>query len=238
DFPLTYEDDTGRLAIDGRFSVVEFLRGLGEVLHPGGRVVFPNMSCSRRVAWYYFVSDVCGLEGRHHELPLLAFFRSMAHHKPALRLDYLEVMGHRTAISDAEGMEEYFRNCATYGVYPSIGRRCDEAYERYRDLFEAYMPALRAIGAAGWEPVTHARFEGAREVIVERFGPARGRLYLTVHNPGDQEVSGGLLVDAGALGVTGGKTARDLLSGETVQLDRMSLSAHQLMVLEMSTPDE
>ncbi len=36
DYPLTYVEETGELAIDGRFSVVEFLRGLGDLLHPEG----------------------------------------------------------------------------------------------------------------------------------------------------------------------------------------------------------
>jgi len=133
-------------------------------------------------------------------------------------------------------MEEYFRNCTTYGVYPSIGRRCDEAYETHRDLFEAYLPALRAIGAAGWHPVTHARLDAAAGVIMERFGPAEGKLYFTVHNPGEEGAGGQLHVDWDALGARSTNEARDLLTGDKVDLASLSLPSRSMMVLEVDLP--
>ncbi len=233
DFPLVYDDDTGALAIDGRFSMVEFLRALGEQLHPEGRVVFPNLSTGRGHCWTYFAADVCGLEGRRHDPASLAFFRTMAGTKPALRLDYLAVNDQPTPLSTRAGLEEYFRNCATWGVYPSIGRRCAEVYQEHRDLFEAYLPALKALGAAGWQPVPHARIEGAPKVIVERFGPTQGQVYLTVLNLGEQQ-SGALTVDWQALGATGVGSARELLTGARVDLDQpLSLGAGKLMVLQL-----
>ncbi len=233
DYPLTYEEETGRVGIMGETSVVEFLKGLGELLHPEGRVVFPNISSGRRFCWYYFFCDVCGLEGRHHDLTSMVFFRTMAHHKPALRLDYLGLMGKETVLSTREGIEEYFKNCIAYAVYPSIGRRADEAYERFRDLFDTYMPPLRTIGAAGWEPVTLARLEGGEGAIIERFGPAAGKVYFTVYNPTDEAMAPTVTVDEAALSVGIGP-ARDLVTGVSVALDKpLNLQPRQLMILEL-----
>jgi hypothetical protein len=232
DYPLTYLEETGGLAIDGRFSVVEFLRALGEQLHPDGRLVFPNLSCRPQHFWSYFACDVCGLEGRDHDIQSMVFFRSMAYHKPTLRLDYLGLMGKERPLSTREGMEDYFKNCIAYGVYPSIGRRADEAYERFGDLFDAYMPALRAIGAAGWEPITHARLTGGAGALIERFGPSDGEVYFTIYNPTDEAMSPAVVVDEAVLGLGLG-AARDLVTGEAVALDApLSLAPRQLMIVE------
>jgi hypothetical protein len=233
DYPLTYEEETGRVGIMGATSVVEFLKGLGELLHREGRVVFPNISSGRRFCWYYFFCDVCGLEGRQHDLVSMAFFRSTAYHKPTLRLDYLGLLGTETALSTREGIEEYFKNCIAYGVYPSIGRRADEAYERFRGLFDAYMPPLRTIGAAGWEPVTLARLEGGEGAVIERFGPAQGKVYFTVYNPTDEAIAPRATVDEATLGAGVGP-ARDLVTGESLALDEpLNLQPGRLMAIEI-----
>jgi len=234
DYPLTYDEETGFVGIMGKGSVVEFLRGLGAILHPGGRVVFPNIGCTRRVPWYYAASDVCGLEGRVHDLTSMAYFRSMAYHKPTLRLEYMTVVSRDTAIAGREGMEEYFKNCIAYAVYPSVGRHADRAYEMYQDLYDTYMPPLREIGAAGWEPVPHATVEGSDGPVIERFGPSDAGMYFTIYNPTDEARTVRATVDYEALTVEA-TAATDLVSGEAVDLSQaLEMAAGQLMIVKMT----
>jgi len=215
DVPLTYNPASGMAAIDGRFCVYEFLKALGDILHPSGRLVFPNLGCTYRVPWHYYVCDVCGLEGRAVDLRSMRYFRTMAYHKPALRLDYIVLLGRERPLATREGLETYFERCTSLGIYPSIGRYCDKTYKKFPDLYKTYMPILRQLGAAGWEPVTHARCS-ADGVAVERFGPRGGKLFFTIYNETDKPVRAGIEIDLQSLGLKKVTSAGELVRGGSV----------------------
>lgn len=95
-----------------------------------------------------------------------------------------------------EQMEQFIRGQLFWGFYPAVssaggpmnGGAPDryflhpELYERDRPLFQFYMPVIKLLGAAGWEPVTGA--SGAPAVELERFGAfGRGPVYLTMRGP-------------------------------------------------------
>ncbi|MBQ6247897.1 MAG: hypothetical protein IJK04_13585 [Kiritimatiellae bacterium] len=83
-------------------------------------------------------------------------------------------------------VERYMQRVLFYGLQPSMFS-VDAAsnpywenpaiYDRDRDLFKKYVPLVREVAEAGWEPVTLARSSN-RNVFVERFG----RRYLTLCN--------------------------------------------------------
>jgi hypothetical protein len=79
------------------------------------------------------------------------------------------------------------------------------------------MPVLARIGAAGWQPVTHAR---AGTLRVERFGSTAGSLYFAVHNKGSAERSETVRVDARALGLKPHVTVRELVRGQDLRITR------------------
>ena len=78
----------------------------------------------------------------------------------------------------------YFQICLVYGIWPSFETRVaptyfsdPKLYERDRPLFRQFIPVLRRINYAGWEPLTLATASdmppaggGAARFSVERFG--------------------------------------------------------------------
>jgi hypothetical protein len=96
-----------------------------------------------------------------------------------------------TKVSNAE-MESYMRLCAVYAIYPSAFSADASSnnyfeqpalYERDRPLFKKYVPIIRALSLAGWQPVTDATVNNA-SVEIEAFGTntLTGARYLSVRN--------------------------------------------------------
>jgi len=205
-------------------------------LHPGNRYVFPNLGTWKKHCWHYFVTDVVGLEGRAIDLPRLRYSRTLAYQKPTLRLDYMVLGTRETALATREGLELFFKRCALYGIYPSVGRYCDKVYEKFPELYKTYMPVIRQLGAAGWEPVTHAASEDP-EVEIERFGPRGGKLFLAVYNRSKETRQVRLTVDTDALGLKAVSAMTELLSGKGLPPAKhvaLSLPGDGLQVLALS----
>ena len=133
-------------------------------------------------------------------------------------------------------------------------------YERDRPIFQRYVPVLRAINAAGWEPLRSAALVGSPQpeagaVFVERFGRASldggGTLFWTVRNSGTTRCDGlSLRIDAAGLGLAAGshrvveltgsvpwpsKSAALVVVGgaEQAKLDMPSLAAGTTLVLQV-----
>ena len=217
DHPLSYQPRTGRLTAPGWLHTYEFMAELQKRLSPIGKVVFPNIGNNRRNPFFYFVCDVIGLEGGLRGGPFesqLNFYRTLACHKPVLVMDYLEVVGRPTRHATREGFERFWKWCALYGCHPSIGRTCVEAYERFGDVYRRFREPLKKLGAAGWEPVTHAT--AGPDLRVERFGDAERRLHFTLFNPTDGAKKAMLEIDLVALGLPRSYVVTDLLSDKEI----------------------
>ena len=217
DYPLSYHPRTGRLMAPGWLHTYEFMAELQKRLSPNGKVVFPNIGNNRRNPFFYFVCDVIGLEGGLRGGPFesqLNFYRTLSYHKPVLVMDYLEVIGRPTRHATREGFERFWKWCALYGCHPSIGRTCVEAYERFGDVYRRFREPLKKLGAAGWEPVTHATV--GPDIRVERFGNAETGLYFTLLNPTGEAKKATLEIDVAALGLAKSYVATDLLSGKEI----------------------
>jgi hypothetical protein len=149
------------------------------------------------------------------------------------RRPYLMLMNN--AYDDASVMEPYFQRSLFYAVFPSffIGHQSMNEvayfsnpawYNRDRGLFKKYLPLIRAVDEAGWEPVPHATASPA-EVRVERYGSGeRGKLFFTVHNPGAAEIEATLTLDRAALkiGGGGGGGGGDLVAREMIRGDALT----------------
>jgi len=86
-------------------------------------------------------------------------------------------------------------------------------YERDRPLFKKYIPLLRRLTAAGWQPLTHASCDNSN-ILVERFGPdAGGAMFLTLLNDTADAQIGTVTTDFKALGFKQSAAARELVSG-------------------------
>jgi hypothetical protein len=105
------------------------------------------------------------------------------------------------------GMESYMRLCAVYGIYPSAFS-ADAAsnnyfeqpalYERDRPLFKKYVPIIRSMSLAGWQPVSDATVDNTN-LAIEAFGTnaITGTRYLTMRNLAGQSATGNVTFDLG-----------------------------------------
>lgn len=197
--PLSFDANIGRPMINNRFTLLEFLWDLGDLLHERGDLLFANGVHQNR-RFHAFACDILGVEGHNY----LEQKRAIAGQKPFLLLIY----GIHT---DPVEMEHWFNLCGFYGIYPSFGNmsvfKTPEVYEPVLALNNKYVPTLRKMTGAGWQPVTHARSSDP-EVWLERWGPgADGAVYLTVYNSAEDERAVNVTVAAEELGLGGGVLA-------------------------------
>ena len=118
------------------------------------------------------------------------FLRAMAGRRP-----YLMLMNNR--YEDGSVMEPYFQRAMFYGVFPSMFSGQQSAgdmayfsnpawYNRDRPLFKKYIPMIRKLDAAGWEPVPFATV-APLTVRIERYGSfEHNDLAFTVHNTAEK----------------------------------------------------
>lgn len=205
--PLTYAPGTGRPVIANRSTLLEFLWALRHYLHERGKLLFANGVHQNR-RFHFFALDVMGVEGHGW----LEQKRAMAYRKPFLLLIY--------SIHDNPGkMEHYFHLCTFYGIYPSFANmrvyETPEMYAPVAALNDRFVPALRAITGAGWQPITGARSLDA-DVWLERWGPdAAGTAYITAYNSASEDRAATITLQASDLGLTGDVvTLEDLLSDD------------------------
>lgn len=93
-----------------------------------------------------------------------------------------------------------------YGIWTGLLWLKDkDRIEEIRPLFKKYVPILRKLSVAGWEPVTFAT-SSSPSIWIERFGGEKtGRFYLTVRN-GD-----GGIPDAKCCNITGNSINSDIV---------------------------
>ncbi|GEM_PF-5197341 len=163
------------------------------------------------VPWFVHLLDGISREGWSPEMKGYQRIRMLMYQKTCG-----DWGGIRWRLSDAE-IERRLNTCLTYAWWPGIDGAPQETFDRKRPIFKRYIPLLRNLAQAGWEPVTHAVAKPERAVI-ERFGGEGGRrLFFTVPNPeqGPQDIS--VTVDARALGLPADRLrVFDALAGEEI----------------------
>jgi hypothetical protein len=201
--PFQYNDAVFRPCASGMASVVRWVEAFKERYRDTGKLAFGNVWASNRMFPVCMALDVCGYESsRWYDLDYADYYRAAAYHKPGLYLNYFR-LGQQ--LDSREGGERFFRYATAYGLFPSIGRFTDEAYEKFGDLYHRYVPIVKHLFRAGWEPVTYAeaktRLAGDDPAIrVQRFG-TKLPLYFTVLNSSPEPRAVKLTVDCGPLGL-------------------------------------
>ncbi len=206
DLPLTFSLQTGDpIALSG-LAHAEFLTWLREYLRERGKLLMFNLfpPATRLVG---HLPDVTGCElVGPEDLDRAMAQRIYARHRPVSNLlQWKRAVLKRVPAATPEQMREYFNNQLLFGFWPGISTagggtqpgyrgmqryfRTPELMERDRALFREYIPLFDALNEAGWQPVPHVRAEP--DLRVERFGDD----LLTVHNPHDSTVTGGLMLD-------------------------------------------
>lgn len=223
--PLTFSADTYQPALFKGLAVAEFTRWIAADVHGLGKLMFAN-GVPYRFTFLCPWLDVLGTEtdwqreGHYQPVPLSQtdLWRTMAGAKP-----YLLLMNTDFDIFGPAMVEKYFQRALFYGMWPGFfsPNAADHAYwqnpkwyDRDRTRFQKYLPLIRRVAEAGWQPVTDATCAN-EAVLVERFGPdAGGAVYFTLFNDTAQEQSGDLRCDAKALRLPHGCVARELIGGK------------------------
>ena len=248
--PLVF-DREGRPCQLMIFNTWTFERDIAAQMHARGKLLFANA-----VLWQFSfpapLLDVLGTEvnwlRQGEYLPdsdaVMNFRRALCRQKP-----YCLLMNTDFARFTPELVERYFQRCLFYGVWP--GFFDEEAaskdpywvsakkwYERDRPLFKKYIPLLRRLTAAGWQPLTHASCDNSN-ILVERFGPEPdGTVFLTLLNDSADAQNGTITADLKALGMQPSASARELVSGNVTTSSglgwRVSLRPQQTEVLCLS----
>ncbi len=197
--PLTIGTDTKRPILCGAFSSYKFLKRVAERMHATGRLTMANGVPSQfPFSAGYLDAGGAELEPSIENDPVtlgyLTYARTLLYHKPLLLL-YKPRLEERFDRDLSPYLVDYMNACLPYAAEPSLFKIFSNTnvefyhsfferpdwYNRYRPIFVEYLPLVRRLALAGWEPVTHARASDAR-VIVERFGSG-ANLNFVVYNP-------------------------------------------------------
>jgi hypothetical protein len=136
-----------------------------------------------------------------------------------------------------ELVERYLARCGAYGVLPSffspdaasgVYWTRPEVYDRDRPLFRRYIPVIRRVAEAGWEPITYATCADA-DVWIERFGSGK-EVFLTAFNPRPAPVTAHVAVDLGRL-APGQAFGAEVLLPEAQDLGQVAASHRWQIVL-------
>ena len=249
-YPLTFDTNGRRPVIPQWFSTHTFTRFLRDDLHNRGKLLFANSSPIRFTIFSPLL-DVSGIEvtwlgADGGFLPdsdsVMNLRRTMSAKKPYLLLQNsdFDKFSH-------EHVEKYFQRCLFYGIFPSMFsvNAADHPYwenpkwyNRDRDLFKKYLPSLKAISAAGWEPLTYAKSDRS-EVAIERYGSDYFTLLNFSHSPTETKIR----VDLASIGKNRGSwKLTDAQSGKTLATFNdqasgtfeISLTADQTLLLRLT----
>ena len=233
DLPLTFSAETGKPVVLGVMSQYEFIDWLAKDLHGQSKLVHMNIF-GRAHRFYAHMADVLGSEvgssGRRRRLFEVEsdtrsnIRRTYAYRKPVTNL--LQEGNYNTPVPAIthEQVEQYIKHQAFYGFYPAISSgggeekpgyrgwkryfRSPELRERDRALFKQYIPLIRRINRAGWEPVTYAHTSDPK-VFIERFGSWQANsLHFTLRNQSQDRRQATVRVELVKLSATTGDMSR------------------------------
>ncbi len=228
DYPLAFSHETHQPVQVYAFGVYEDVAHMSRVRHPQGKMLMANGYLYGGYPFTAHWLDVGGNEihwtRQRGDHPFFDYRRTLAYRRP-----YLPLNNEDFGTFKGERVEEYLQKCLFWGFFPSMFSpgassfgnfwQTPDYHNRERSLFRAYIPLIRRVSEAGWEPVTQAR-ASLPALMVERFGGG-DRLHLTCHNPGRQEAAFELAIDAGRLAIPATATlAADLVSGRQAALAR------------------
>ncbi len=237
DIPLTFRTQDWRLGLPEVFATTEFSRWLSDDVHNNLRKW--TMANAMLTGWSGFMPwgvelfDFMGIEVdwqpdgtaflRPDSDAVMNYRRTLAYQKP-----YGLLMNTNFDNLTYALVERYFQICLFYGIYPSMfshnaaeDRYWDNPglYERDRPLFRKYIPLIKRINRAGWEPIPYARADNP-SVWVERFGSrssSASGIFFTVRNSTTTPIGAALTLESQPLRLNPATvTLTELLSGQAL----------------------
>ncbi len=233
DYPLSFSKNVARPAIWNFISEFEFMKKIADEMHSQGKLVMGNGH-----GWNPFAAanlDLFGAElswysSGDHNTEALDFKRAISFQKPIVFL--LNEGLNDKAFTDFpfKGYEIYFEKLLTYGFFPSffsVNASSDpywkdaEKIENGRPFFKKYIPIIKQIAGAGWEPITRAVCD-VESVRIERFGEV-GELFFTVRNNGNKDVQCVVSLNLEELKIFEKFSATELVSEKPIKIQNNKL---------------
>jgi len=228
DYPLTFSLAVGKPAIWNFASEFEFMKKISDEMHMQGKLAMGNGH-----GWNPFAASNLDLFGAElswyssddHNTEALDFKRAISFQKPIVFLLNEGLNDKAFTEPPYHGYEIYFEKMLAYGFFPSFFSvdASNDPYwhdkkkiEKGRPFFKKYIPLIKLISSAGWEPVTYASCNSG-EVRIERFGNT-GNLFFTVRNNGSKDASCVLSVDLKGLSINGELTGEEMLDSVPVKI--------------------
>lgn len=190
--PLTFAIGSKAPAQHKALTMYEFARAQSRGVHEIDKLMFAN-SVPYRFSFLSPWFDVTGTEVNWlrdgqwtpDDDALMNLRRTMSGAKPYLLLQNTDFEKFTPGY-----VEKYMQRSLFYGMFPSFFS-LDAAtkpywlnpqwYNRDRPVFRKYVPIIKPVAEAGWQPVTLATSNNP-QVWVERFGIPGNAIYLTVRN--------------------------------------------------------
>lgn len=188
--PLCFETKTAKPVIIKNFTTYEFT---AEYLRRHSDNMVIANTCSAQFPFTYNLLDIHGYEWGIESIA--PFARVLAYHKPVCSLP----------VQPQHKEEKWIKWHLRYGVFPG-GYGNGQTYLN-REAMKKYVPILKDLSQAGWEPVTNAHSDPP-DITIERFGND----HFTVFNKSETEKSASLSFDLSSLKLTA-RTAKDLVTG-------------------------
>lgn len=201
-YPLTFSCATGAPVVSGLAAMAEYMQFIRQKSY----ITMANSDCAYAAYAAPFLDMVGAGENFSEEAAAdeaLSHLRSVAFRKSVS-------FGNTGMLSaPAAEAEARFRLLLLYNIHAGIFCSDVAALDRVRPLYQRYVPLMREMGEAGWEPVTWATADDP-QLWVERYGPGpSGRSYFAVRNPTGRSLTAALRVEPSGF-------ARPLISGISV----------------------
>ncbi|HWQ95865.1 MAG TPA: dockerin type I domain-containing protein, partial [Candidatus Methylomirabilis sp.] len=237
DIPLNFGYASRQPALINMFSQYEYLNKMSKYLHNNNKISMMNTYPNMYVIHAPFV-DIVGSEiGEIETGQESSYRRTLSYRKTNANLMNWKWGKASAAISHTE-VERFIKEEMFYGIFPSIYNSGigsywsnSSLYERDRGLFKKYIPIIKEISKAGWEPIPYANINNPN-IKIERYGSNdKVNLYYTVRNDQISLQKGTLTVNINNLGINENSISKVLLteltSGATKELspnDQIDLS--------------
>lgn len=247
--PLTFASDTKEPVLFKGLAVFEFTKWFCDDVHNLGKLTFAN-GVPYRFTFLCPWLDVLGTEtdwlraGQYRPAgdDQMSLWRTMSYQKP-----YLLLMNTDYDALTPDLVEKYFQRSLFYGMFPGMFShnaaenpywQNPKWYNRDRPLFKKYLPLIKRIAEAGWQPVTKATCSNPK-LMLERFGPdAQGAVYIVLLNDTAQPERGAVQLEADLLPASRPVRVEELISNRTLQADTgnyiVSLQSQQALVLQFA----
>ncbi len=228
DYPLTFSAslDKPKPAIWNYASEYTMIRKIADEMHMEGKLTMGN-----GFGWMPFAPgklDLFGSEFSWYGNPdsaakSLRYIRAISYQKPIVFLLNQGLNDKVFTEPPYDGYKEYFQKMLFYGYFPSffsVNSATDPywqdstMYNAGRPFFKKYIPLIKEIAAAGWEPVTYARLSN-NNLRVERFGNKNGKdIYFTILNSSSSEQKSTLTIETSNLNIKKIANAGELIGNK------------------------